>query len=96
MTEVDPHFYDRADALIELANAQLAGAARGPVNDSFVYATARFNAWISACGHASAEEMAAAKAETLAAFVEQYRTLLEANLDDYIARFDAYQSAGKR
>lgn len=90
MAEVDPHFYDRADALIELATAQLAGAPRSAVGDSFLYAVTRFNAWAMACGQGSAEEMRAAKAELAAQLVERYRQVLEANLDDYVTHFDQY------
>jgi len=88
--DVDPHFYDRADALIELANAQLAGAPRGQVGDSGLYAMARFNAWLSASGHASGTAMAAARAQILDDSVSRYRQMLEANLDDYIAHFEQY------
>lgn len=36
------------------------------------------------------EEMAAAKAETMDYFVNQYRKMLDENLTDYIANFDGY------
>ena len=55
-----------------------------------MYATARFNAWVSACGFASASEMTAAREETIGYFVEQYRLMLEENLDDYVSNFDSY------
>jgi hypothetical protein len=87
MADLDPQFYDRADAIIQLANSQLSGAARGTVSASSLYAASRFNAWVSACGHASAKELAAAKAETLEYFTRQYRAMLEENLDDYIGNF---------
>lgn len=88
--DVDPHFYDRADALIELANAQLAGAPREQVSSSGLYAMARFSAWLSACGLASGSEMAESKARIVEEFVGRYREMLEANLDDYITHFDRY------
>jgi len=55
-----------------------------------MYATARFNAWVSACGWNSSEEMAAAKDETLEYFVAEYRKMLMENLDDYIENFESY------
>lgn len=88
--DVDPHFYDRADALIELANAQLAGAPREQVGDSGLYAMARFTAWLSASGQASGATMAAAKTRILEEGVGRYRQMLEANLDDYIGHFEQY------
>ena len=88
--EVDDNFYNRADAVIHLANEQLGDMSRGKVSASCMYATARFNAWVSACGHGSAEDMAASKDETLEYFVKQYRGMLEENLDDYIDNFSKY------
>ncbi len=58
-----------------------------------MYATARFNAWLTACGHSGEATLAAAKQETLDYFVAQYRLMLEENLDDYIANFASYMKA---
>ncbi len=93
MADVDAHFYDRADALIELANAQLAGASRAQVGDSLLYAAARFHAWSGACGQGSAADMGKARAQLLEQFVSDYRAMLEANLDDYVAHFDQYMQS---
>jgi hypothetical protein len=90
VTDTDENFYDRADAVIQLANDQLSGISRGKVSASCMYATARFNAWVTACGHGSAEDMAAAKEETLEYFTKQYRAMLEENLNDYIDNFGQY------
>ncbi len=87
---VDPHFYERADAVIQLANEQNNGVGSGKVSASLMYATARFNAWLSACGFNDAEEMQNARQETLEYFTRQYRAMLEENLDDYIRNFDTY------
>jgi hypothetical protein len=59
--QVDEKFYDRADALIHLANAQLSATTGGTVSASFMYAASRFNAWRSACGFEKKEEMEAAR-----------------------------------
>ena len=90
-TDVDKEFFDRADAHIGLSNDQLKTVdSRGKVSASMMYATARFNAWISASGFGSGEEMAAARDETISYFVDQYRLMLEENLDDYIEHFARY------
>lgn len=86
----DPKFFDRADAHIRLSNEQLGDGAPGKVSASMMYATARFNAWVSACGFAASSDMAKAKSETLEYFVAEYRKMLEENLDDYIKDFDGY------
>ena len=90
VTDIDKDFYNRADAVIRLANDQLSEMSRGKVSASCMYATARFNAWVTACGHGSAGDMAAAKEETLEYFTRQYRAMLEETLDDYIDNFGAY------
>jgi Protein of unknown function (DUF3144) len=88
--DVDNDFYNRADAIIHLANEQLSSIGRGKVSASCMYATARFNAWVTACGHRSAEDMLAAKNETIDYFTKQYVAMLSENLDDYISKFSEY------
>ena len=90
--ETDPKFYDRADAHIHLSNDQMGEISRGKVSASMMYATARFNAWVSACGFDSGAEMTAAHAETLEYFVTEYRKMLEENLADYAKNFESYMA----
>jgi hypothetical protein len=51
------------------------------------------NAWISARGFASREDMAQSREETLNYFIEQYRRMLEENLDDCSKTFEKYFNA---
>lgn len=88
--DTDAEFFKRADAIIDVANDQLAEASRAKVSASCMYATARFNAWVSACGCDTGEQMQAARKEAIEYFTEQYRTMLEENLDDYIGNFGKY------
>jgi hypothetical protein len=92
---IDDQFYDRADEIIHMANRQLGSATRGKVSASCMYATARFNSWVSANGFESGEAMREAKAETIAYFVEQYRSMLDENLTDYIDNFNKYMRPGE-
>ena len=71
MQEVDDKFYDRADEHIHLSNKQLGEITRGKVSASMMYATARFNAYVSATGWNSGQEMEDAKSEIVDFFVEQ-------------------------
>jgi len=88
----DDKFYERADAHIHLSNDQISGyVTKGKVSASMMYATARFNSWVSACGWNSAEEMAAAKEETIEYFLTEYRKMLDENMDDYINNFQLYK-----
>ena len=82
---MDQDFYRRADEHISLSNQQIANdVSFGKVSASTLFATARFNAWVSACGWDSKEELQKAKEDTLDYFVAEYRKMLEENLDDYL------------
>ena len=92
----DDKFYERADTHIHLSNDQISEkVTKGKVSASMMYATARFNTWVSATGWSRAEEMAAAKEETIEYFVAEYRKMLDENMEDYINNFKVYmQPAG--
>lgn len=92
LPELDPTFFDRADAHIHLSNSQLADITPGKVSASMMYATARFNAYVSWIGFENAADMAGQRDETVGYFVDQYRIMLEENLDDYIDNFERYLS----
>jgi len=91
--EVDETFYQRADAHIRLSNEQLDSIASGKVSASMMYALARFNAWVSAHGVQNSAQMKEARSGMVEYFVDQYKQMLEHNLDDYIENFDQYVSA---
>jgi len=59
-----------------------------------MYALARFNAWVSACGFESAEQMRAARRNDQY-FTEQDRKMLEENLDDYATNSIEYIKVNK-
>lgn len=93
---VDDGFYARADAHIQLSNQQISEAAgRGKVSASMMFATARFNTWVSACEYRSGEHMAQSKEQLIEYFLKQYRYMLEENMDDYIQDFDKYMHGGE-
>ena len=90
--EDDKEFFERADAYITLANEQATSVSRGKVSASMMFATARFNAWVSASGTDTGEELASVKDEALEYFVGEYRKMLEENIDEYIEHFDKYMN----
>jgi hypothetical protein len=89
----DKAFLERSDALVDLANQQIPAAGRLRVGASFSHGTARFNAWLTARGVSSAEELRKVKEEALAYFTAQYRGMLTESLDDYIRNYDRYMRA---
>lgn len=86
----DESFFTRADQHIDLSNKHLEDTAPGKVSASMMYATARFNIWLSAVEFGSAEELGKEKQSTIDYFVDEYRKMLEDNMDDYIGNFDSY------
>ena len=84
MQNIDDEFYERADQQITEA------IGRGKVSASMLYATSRFNAWVSATGWNTGEELANTKEKTIEYFLTEYRKMLEENLDDYIENFEEY------
>ena len=90
MPNPDDQFFDRADAHIDLSNAQIGDATKGTVSASMMYATARFNSWLTATGFNSADEMKEKHAENIEYFVDEFRKMLQENMDDYADNFAAY------
>lgn len=91
MKDVDDGFFDRADEHINLSNKQVTSQVEvGKVSASFMYAVARFNAYVSASGFSDSEQMSEAREDIITYFVNEYRKMLEENVDDYISRFSLY------
>jgi len=91
MADVDSEFYDRADAHIDLSNAQMTEeVTRGKVSASLMYANARFSAWVSATACRSSKEMEDQREAQVTYFIEQFRLMLEENYSDYASNFDRY------
>ncbi|WP_310565228.1 DUF3144 domain-containing protein [Hydrogenophaga sp.] len=91
----DPTFFDRADGFIRLANENCSGVGRGKVSASLMYGAARFQAWNAACWAGDAAEMQAKRQETIDYFVNQYKSMLEENVDDYITNYSKYMGSSE-
>ena len=90
-------FFDRANEIIQVANNhnQDPETKTGEISASFMYALTRYNAWFGSTGFSSAEQMQQKKSEMMDYYVEEYRKMLEGNMDDYIANFDQYRKTQK-
>ena len=87
----DKEFYKRADEHIKLSNNQiLKDIPLGKVSASMMYSTARFNSWMNAYSFKNGDEMREQKKESIEYFVQEFRKMLNENLDDYIENFDSY------
>lgn len=85
-----PEFWNRVNALINLSNDQCDTADPGEVGASTMFAASRFNAFLVARSTGTAENMKAEKERALEYFTDQFRKMMEDNLDDFIANIDNY------
>jgi len=94
---LDEKFYERADGFINLANEAVTAqeASAGQIANSLMFATSRFNAWVTAAGYSKGEDLAAEKEAIIEFFTEQYKLMLAENLDSYVANFDEYLGYSK-
>ena len=89
--QTDEQFFQRVDTLIAITNGYIKSEVHPTrVSNSFMFAAARFNAWMVAAGYKNVEEFASEKEKVLTHFTEQYKMMLNENLDDYIKNFDKY------
>lgn len=84
-------FYQRADAIISLANSQLGSEAHsGQVGASLLYAAARYSASVASIGFVKGDDFAKEKDDIVEFYVKQYRQMLSDNVTDYAQNFDKY------
>ncbi len=89
-------FYQRADAIIGLANSQLGDNAHsGQVGASLLYAAARYSASVASIGFVKGDDFAKEKDDIVEFYVKQYRQMLSDNLTDYAQNFDKYININK-
>lgn len=84
----DKEFFERADAIINLANTQCDDFAIGRVSSSLLFAAARFNAFIVASSAKDLEQLKNDKTEAIKYFKEQYEKVFIENIDEYIKNYD--------
>ncbi len=95
-TPIDGNFYKRADAHIALANSHInENTTPADATNSLMFASSRFNAWISAMGFKNAEDMRTEKEEIVNFFTSQYKHMLEENFDNYVENFEQFITGAK-
>jgi len=95
-TAIDGNFYKRADAHISLANGHInEQTPPADATNSLMFASSRFNAWITAMGFKDAEAMKAEKKDVVNFFANQYRHMLEENFDNYVENFEQFITGAK-
>jgi hypothetical protein len=91
-----PDFWNRANALINIANDQCDAADPNEVAASTMFASARFNAFIVARATGSAENMRREKERALEYLTDQFRKMMADNLDDFIQNHEAFMKPVSR
>lgn len=87
-----PAFLHIADRFIALANEQAQQKDLATASAGFLYANARFTAFLIASQCGSAEALEAEKAAAIEYFVNQYAQALTSNIADYQQNFAQYFS----
>jgi len=96
-TPIDGNFYKRADAHIALSNSHInEQTPPADATNSLMFASSRFNAWITAMGFKNAEEMKAEKDEVVDFFTNQYKHMLEENFNNYVENFEQFITDAKK
>ena len=83
----DQEFFERADAIINLANSQCDDFSIGKVSSSLLFAAARFNAFIVASSAKDLDELTKEKEEAIKHFKQQYEKVFIENMDEYIKNY---------
>lgn len=89
-------FFERADAIINLANSQLGPQSHaGQVAASLNYAAARFAVSAATIGFVKGSDLAKEKDDIIKFYTEKYQQMLAENLEQYIENFDKYTTLAK-
>ena len=88
--ELDKHFWERADQFIKLANEQSKEVSLGEVSSSFLYAAARYNAFIASATARNIDELKKNKEEAIRYFSAQYKEAFIENIEDWIENYEKY------
>lgn len=87
----DEKFMEATNAMIELANrlsTQLGEEGEHKMGVAFIYAAARYNAYLAAGSVTTAGELADRKVKAADFFSDRFRQLYLSNLEEYIEHFD--------
>lgn len=89
-------FFERADAVITLANSQLSPKSHaGQVAASLTYAAARFAVSAASIGFVKGSDFAKEKDDMIKFYTEQYQRMLSDNIDEYAQNFEKYTNIQK-
>ena len=82
----DAEFFKRADAFIDVANAQMEATRHENISMAFLYAAARFKAFSTSVSMNGAENMEPIKDKIVDELTEDFRKMLQENIEEHIRR----------
>lgn len=89
-------FFERADAVIMLANSQLSPQSHaGQVAASLTYAAARFAVSAASVGFVKGSDFAKEKEDIIKFYTQEYQKMLGEHIDDYARNFAKYTGIKK-
>lgn len=90
MSDTEQQFWNLVENLVENANQQAAEHGPAVVSDALLYAAARYNAYTAAVSTTERKEFKDELADIKTLLMEQFETMLDANLDDYLENYKVY------
>ncbi len=91
---MDDEFLDTTNKLIEIANEMGAKYGDHKTGVAFIYAAARYNAYIAASSVTSAEALEESRPKAIEYFSNRFRQLYDGNMQEYVAHFEEYMGSG--
>ncbi len=90
MSDTEQQFWDLAEDLIANANQKTEQADTVLVSDGMLYAAARFATYTAAAGTEERKQFKEEQGEIKAMLMEQFETMLDSNLADYLENYKIY------
>ncbi|MEA3300108.1 MAG: DUF3144 domain-containing protein [Porticoccaceae bacterium] len=92
MNDTEQQFWDLVETLINDANDRSATQDAALVSDAMLYAAARFGAYVAAASSTERKAFKDELGDIKALLMEQFETMLDANLADYLENYKTYLS----
>ena len=90
MSDNEQRFWELVEQQIENANQGIDLGEPTLVGDAMLYAAARFNAYLAAAASSERKEFKEELEQTKTLLMEQFETMLNANLEDYLENYKLY------
>lgn len=90
MSDTEQPFWRLVENLLDNANQQATEQGPELMSDALLYAAARFNAYTAALSTTERKEFKDELADIKSLLMEQFETMLDASLEDYLENYKIY------